>query len=378
MESNLAVTQAGQPEQDRDSFFDRIKDRASFILGIAAVTSGLALAINSSSADAKINLPAQGVYDSCNIAKTLNICKQRLGRIGVNGGAGFNVALEEDGLDGDMSQLNNYMNASINDGVKIIWSLQNDGWWQNYNPNGNNMLGYYPSFTEACGAGCNTNEKLLGFIVDTLKGKATYGFYIADDSQIPQNNPTPYLSGLSNFTKDIRQYAPNAQTVVSVYKVDSSGNTIAQYYKAKAATEVVQESYPEDSDKPPSVDNTPTALNRLANQVKPAAEAVKNAEAQTGEKAGFVGQAWAKCDSEYDDPTQFKTHDCTFPTGDQLVTMRNTMINIAHPNLILYYNYDQVAGYPKGQSLSYWYNPTGATAAMRFSRLKYVVTTPDQ
>jgi hypothetical protein len=345
-------------------FFDRFRRQLTLTLGVVAASSVLALSMNSATAEAS-SLPPQFVYDSCNFALTPTECDQRIDSIASEG---LNGVLESAGPDGSKAEIEAADNTAEKDGMKIIWSLEASGWWQNYTPNGTTMLGV----SGLCPS-CTTNSQLLKVIINTTKGKSNYGYYIADDSQIPQSNPGPSIAGLKDFTNYIHTYDSSAKTIVSDYKIDASGHTLSQY--KGAADVVVQETYPVHSDNSESVDNTQANLSKLAGAVTPAAEAVNNSKNQ-GEEAGAVLQAWAWSDSKYDDPSQFADQGSTFPTAKQLVTMRNTMVNKGHPNVILYFNYDQVDGYPTGQSLPYWRNVSGNTRQYRMKVLKDAVTAP--
>jgi hypothetical protein len=305
-------------------------------------------------------LPTQGMFDSCDISKDLPQCETRVQRLGQ---AGFRLVVEGGALKGSVEEVKEFQQTSANAKVSNIWPLSNEGWWQNYNPDDNNMLSYYPSFAAAC-PDCKTNDQLLGSIVSTLKGRGTWGYYIADDAQIPGGNAAPYLPALRYFTAKIHEADPSAKTVISNWRPDNTGAQIGQF--KDAADLVLQEEYPVSDNAPAIVANSLPELAKLRESVQYTSEAIARGR-RPGLATGAIIQAWGKSDSLYDtSPEIFAAHSMRFPTSKQLSTIRDTTLEVGKPSTVFYYTYTQIAGWPAGQELPFWFNPTGSVAARRW------------
>lgn len=324
---------------------------------------------------AEAALPPQGVFESCNVSTDLPQCIDRQRQLGQ---AGFRLMLNGGALKGAPAEAQEYAQMGSTNGIQQIWSLSDMGWWQDYDPDGNNMLGVYPRFAEAC-LDCSSNDQLLRFIVSSLRAKSTKGYYIADDSAIPKGNATPYLAGLQAFTQRIHEADPVARTIVSNYRPDDSGRQLAQY--EGVADVVLQEQYQVRDNSPMLSANSPFSLNTLQSQIKYTSLAIRRGR-RPSLQTGAIQQAFAWSDSLYDnalinnaDPATFDTsaHPTRFPTQKQLDTMRDTTLSVGNPSMVMYFSATQFLGWPRGQSLPFWYDPALYPAVQK-RRLRAITT----
>jgi hypothetical protein len=298
----------------------------------------------------------QGMFDSCDINQDLQQCTQRLERLGR---AGFALSINGGGIDPDSpSATVAYAAAGSQVGIRQVWVIGAD-WWSNYDPAGTNQLGRYPAWTAACG--CQTNDQLLVFIVSQLRGPATAGYYIADDSAL-YGHETALLPGLTALNQRLQQLDPAARTFLSNYQLSGpQGREVARYQQV--ADVVLQESYP--------VGGGPVDLGLLRQEVTWRSRAMANGR-RSGLQSGAILQAWSWSESLYDtSPALFASGNTRFPRRAELRVLRNVTMRY-HPQVIFWFTNTQVSGWPDGQELPYWRDIDPTVAARRWHRLRSV------
>src|SRR3954452_23560074 len=131
--------------------------------GLCALVAACALAVAPVGASAD-SLPLQGVYDACSPNQSRDGCASRLERIG---GAGFQAVINGWAFNGlTPARIQAYAQAASSAGVEVIWPLSALP-FQNADPNGNDLLSWWPALTQGCG--CSTNQGLFAHLMSLLK-----------------------------------------------------------------------------------------------------------------------------------------------------------------------------------------------------------------
>lgn len=298
-------------------------------------------------------LPPQGVFDNCNVGTDLTQCEQRVQRLGE---AGFQLQMVGGALNGDLPTTLQYAATSARSGVRNIWPLTEVGWWQGYDPNGTDMLTRYNLITDC--PDCRTNEDVLRFIVGSLKGRSTWGYYIADDSQILPGRMSRYLPGLRAFTARIHRIDPNARTIISSYVLNgNSGKELARY--RGAADVILQEDYP--------IWSNTLGTGKLRRQVTQTSMAMARG-ARPGLATGAILQSWAWSEA-YCGPSLPPSR---FPNLKELEVLRDITVRY-HPAIIMWFTATQVLGWPEGQADPCWMNIDPIEAERRWRNLQIAV-----
>jgi hypothetical protein len=246
--------------------------------------------------------------------------------------------------------------------LRAMWEITDPGWWGyntsapwGYNPSGTNMLSSYPSWTSACR--CKTNGQLLTFIAHTLNGGGvTYGWYIADDSQLSGGQPyTPQqaVAGIKQFSSYLASAAPGTKTLVSTWGLGQL-DQLNQAYGAANLT--AQEMYPFGL----AAGDT-QALGWVSSG---AALTQQVATADNGPSA-FILQSfsWGECAG--DAAAAGVGPGAPYPDANEMLQMRNAVLQNARPSLLLWYNLEETIGWASGEQPSGCVAPTNPSARLQ-------------
>ena len=328
----------------------------------------LAAPINPSPAPA---VPPQGIFTSCDVSVSLTACEARLP---VVARAGFKLVVQE--LPPVGPALLDYLAALKASGLQAMWEMTDPGWWGyngsapfGYDPGAASMLAAYPSWAAACA--CQTNGDLLTFMARAVASAGvTFGFYLADDSQL-EGAPQPYqlgdaLSGLKRLSDDLHAAVPGTTTMISTYGMNGGGLAA----RASASADLIgQELYPFASYAGVAVPDA-TAVSDVT---RAARLAQTSADAQ-GAPPVFILQAfsWGECATDAAasgaDPAS------GYPDATEMSSLRDTALSAAHPSVLLWYSLEETIGWPAGQQ------PPGCAAppdpGVRLAALTDAVTAP--
>jgi hypothetical protein len=279
-----------------------------------------------------------GAFESCDPQLAADSCGARLRLMAHTG-----MQLTVSDLPSDGPWLAPYLRALRAAHMRAIWEVINPTWWDAADDRAGHdadLFAAYGSWASACG-NCHTNGRLLAFITRTLTaGHLTYGWYVADDSEFDgrrSDTRSEMLTGIRAFAAALHADAPGTVTVMSAYGTE-------QLTEAKpAAGMTAVESYP--------------VIERVGGRA-PTTHAVYRSTLQTARRAAaaagsrptaMILQAfsWAGCDA--DQRSVGASGGSPYPTAAQLAAQRTAAVRGARPSLILYYNFDQTAGWPSGQ-----------------------------
>jgi hypothetical protein len=279
-----------------------------------------------------------GAFESCDPQLAADACAARLRLMARTG-----MQLTVSNLPSDGPWLARYLHALRAAHMRAIWEIINPTWWNaadNRNGHDPGLFAAYGSWASACG-NCESNGRLLAFITRTLTaGHLTYGWYVADDSEFDgrrSDTRSEMLTGIRAFAAALHADAPGTVTVMSAYGTE-------QLTEAKPAAGITAvESYP--------------VIERVGGHA-PTAHAVYRSTFETARRAAaaagsrptaMILQAfsWAGC--EADQQSVGASGGSPYPTAAELAAQRTAAVRGARPSLILYYNFDQTAGWPSGQ-----------------------------
>jgi hypothetical protein len=279
-----------------------------------------------------------GAFESCDPQLAADACAARLRLMARTG-----MQLTVSNLPSDGPWLARYLDALRAAHMRAIWEIINPVWWKaadNRNGHDPGLFAAYGSWASACG-NCDTNGRLLAFITRTLTaGHLTYGWYVADDSEFNgrrTDTRSEMLTGIRAFAAALHADAPGTVTVVSAYGTE-------QLTEAKpAAGMTAVESYP--------------VIERVGGHA-PTTQAVYRSTFETARRAAaaaggrptaMILQAfsWAGCHA--DQRSVGASGGSPYPTAAQLAAQRTAAVRGARPSLILYYDFDQTAGWPSRQ-----------------------------
>ena len=280
-----------------------------------------------------------GAFESCDPQLAADSCAARLRLMEHTG-----MQLTVSDLPSYGPWLAPYLQALRAAHMRAIWEVINPTWW---NAVGDDRTGRdpdlfaaYGSWASACGD-CHTNGQLLAFITRTLTADhLTYGWYVADDSEFDgrrADTRSAMLNGIHTFAAALHADAPGTVTVSSAYGTEQ----LREAEPAAGLTAV--ESYPVIK-RPGGRAPTTQAVYRST------LETARRAAAAAGTRpTAMILQAfsWAGCDA--DQRSVGASRRSPYPTAAELAAQRTAAVQGAAPSLILYYNFDQTAGWPSGQ-----------------------------
>jgi len=280
-----------------------------------------------------------GAFESCDPQLAADACAARLRLMARTG-----MQLTVSSLPPDGPWLGPYLHALRAAHMRAIWEIINPTWWTvarddrtGYDAD---LFAEYGSWASACGD-CDSNGQLLAFITRALTANhLTYGWYVADDSQFDGHQTytrSEMLTGIRAFATALHADAPGTVTVMSAYGTEH----LRQAEPAVGMTAV--ESYP---------------VIERAGQRAPTTQAVYRSTLRTAQRAAaaagsrptaMILQAfsWAGCGA--DQRSVGASGRSPYPTAAELGAQRTAAVQGARPSLILYYNFDQTAGWPSGQ-----------------------------
>jgi hypothetical protein len=256
--------------------------------------------------------PAQGVYEYCAPASSSDACVGRLRQIAA---AGFKVVVNYEAFDADSAQLLRYMNAAARLRLQLIWPMKDSPW-----RGSGSLAASYPALAANCR--CTGNDAFLRYVVGlVMHAPATWGYYVADELQ-PADAPA-----MAAFSGRLRTLDPRHPRLA----IASGEDTVAQllYPVARAADVIGADSYPIGTGQP---------LDRVG-FVGSTVSAVATA---THRKSAMVLQAfnWSAYPNVGPWPAP------RWPTAEEMRRMSDIAIRTAHPSLILWYSYFDIAQAP--------------------------------
>ncbi|HEX3801310.1 MAG TPA: hypothetical protein VHV75_00575 [Solirubrobacteraceae bacterium] len=278
-------------------------------------------------------LPAEGMFDSCNIGSTLNACEQDLQKMHQ---AGLQVAVV--GMQWySQSQLSAYTNYAQGLGMSVMWEINDPGFWGGQ-WNGSSASNDFPQFSAACG--CTDAKQVLNYMVQWLGAlPATYGFYAADDELLTPGE----RGGLTQYVDEIKADAPGQMVMVG--SSQSQGTT----YASTGAT-IGNQIYPETTDA-----LMPYGSNLAAwDSVQQSVTQDQHAATTHGTQSAFILQAFSFGDSLIDGEdvgvctaSMSQAHCASllhYPSASTQLELRNEVLEHSQPKLILWYTYGQTYG----------------------------------
>lgn len=278
-------------------------------------------------------LPAEGIFDNCQIGTNLTICEQDLLSMHQ---AGLRVAVV--GFQGDsLSDLSAYAGYAQSIGMSIMWEINDPGFWGGAWI-GSSAAADWAPFSSACG--CTDTTQVLDYMIQWLGAlPATYGYYAADDEVI---SPAEQ-GGLTQYVSEIK--ALDATAMVMVGSAVSQGTTYAST-GATLGTEI----YPETSG-----DLMPVASNQsMWDGIQQSVAQDQRAANQYGTQSAFILQAFTFGDNLTDGQdvgvcnAGMSSTQCagllSYPSAATQLQLRNEVLEHAHPKLILWYTFSESYG----------------------------------
>jgi hypothetical protein len=305
-------------------------------------------------------MPTEGIFENCNVDTTMATCLQRL-QVMHDGGIQVVVFPAQDGSPANLAA---YDQAAHQLGMSVMWALSNQGWWLNQE-----VQTYYPGFAAACG--CSDNASLLSYMVHFFASlPATYGYYAADDSVLPNSDQ----AAIASYVAQIKAADPVGQVMIA--SADQSQASQYQHIGDLNGAEI----YPVSTDSLLPIganQGTWDGVGATAAQAQQAADGVHHASAFILQAFSFGdnlddGQAIGACS-----PNESKLacwNQVQYPSAAAQLELRNEVIQNAHPKLILWWSFQGTFGDAMGDTYSIY--PTGASAAAHWAGLTAAINAP--
>jgi hypothetical protein len=265
-------------------------------------------------------MPPQGVYEYCAPASSSDGCVGRLRQIAA---AGFKVVLNYAVFDAGSAELLRYMSTAARLRLQLIWPMKDRPWWGS-----GSLTQTYPAL--AAGCRCSGNDAFLRYVVGlVIHSPATWGYYLADELE-PADAPL-----VTTFSRRLRALDPRHPRLAIATGEDTVAQLLAPI--APAADVIGADSYPIGTGQP---------LDRVGL----IGRAVKAVATATQRKTAMVIQAfnWSAYPAVGPWPSP------RWPTADEMRRMRDIAISTAHPSLILWYSYFNIADAPDANQ--HWRN----------------------
>jgi len=278
------------------------------------------------------SLPAQGIFDSCNISNDLTTCEQDLLQMHQ---AGLQVAVMSAEWD-TTDEISSYASYAQSIGMSVMWELNDPGYWGGAWI-GSSAAADWSSFSTACG--CTATPQVLDYMIHFLSQlPATYGYYAADDSTLEANQ----VGGLRQYVSEIKSVDPSHMVMVG--SAQGQGTT---FYSTGAT--IGNEIYPETTRS-----LMPYGSNlAMWQSVQDSITQDQRAATQAGTPSAFILQAFSFGDNLSDGEAvgactaSMSQAQCSnrlqFPAADVQLELRNQALQNAHPKLILWYTYSQAS-----------------------------------
>jgi hypothetical protein len=278
------------------------------------------------------SLPAQGMFDSCDLSTSLTTCEQDLLQMHQ---AGLQVAVTSAEWD-TLDEISAYASYAQSIGMSVMWELDDPGYWGGAWI-GSSAAADWSSFSSACG--CTSTSQILNYMIQWLSAlPATYGYYAADDSTLEPGQ----AAGLKQYVNEIKSVDPSHMVMVG--SAQGQGTT---YYSSGAA--IGNEIYPETT-----ASLMPYNRNlAIWQSVQQSVAQDQRAATQEGAPSAFILQAFSFGDNLSDGEAvgactaAMSSAQCAnrlqFPAAGVQLELRNQALENAHPKLILWYTYSQAS-----------------------------------
>jgi hypothetical protein len=323
---------------------------------------GASAATRHKSAHDAQSLPAEGIFDNCNLDTQLNACEQSLQTISKGG---FQVVVMP-AMNTSLPGLSSYASYAHSIGMKVMWEISDPGLWES--PGGDNEDNTYSSFSDACN--CTVNSQILTYMIKWFAGQpATYGYYAADDSMISPGQG----SELTAYSHTIEAADPTDTVMI--------GSSPQQGQSNEGAADMLgNEIYPVTN-----YDLSP-ASQHLADweSVDQSIEQGQRAATAAGKQSAFILQAFTFGDNLDDGEAvgvctpSMSQQQCygklDYPSAATQLQLRNEVLEHSNAKLILWYSFSQTDGQSGNDTYSTY--PTGGTAANRWSGLTAAINAP--
>jgi hypothetical protein len=277
-------------------------------------------------------VPAQGMFDSCDLSNGVSACEQDLLQMHQ---AGLQVVVMSAQWD-TMDEISQYATYAQSIGMSVMWELDDPGYWGGAWI-GSSAAADWSSFSSACG--CTATDQVLDYMINWLSAlPATYGYYAADDSTLEPNQ----AAGLRQYVDQIKSV--DSTHMVMVGSAQGQGTT---YYSSGAT--IGNEIYPETTRS-----LMPAAQNLATWQaVQQSVTQDQRAATQQGTSSAFILQSFSFGDNLSDGEAvgactaSMSQAQCAsrlqFPSASVELQLRNDALQYAHPALILWYTYAQAS-----------------------------------
>ncbi len=278
------------------------------------------------------SLPAQGIFDSCDLGSQLSTCEQDLLQMHQAGMQVAVVSAEWDSLDA----LSSYASYAQSVGITIMWEINDPGYWGGAWI-GSSAAGDWSSFSTACG--CTETTQVLDYMIKWLAAlPATYGYYAADDWTLTPADK----GGLTQYVSEIKAVDPSHTVMVG--SAEGDGTT---YYSSGAT--MGNEIYPETT-------GTLMPYDRNLGMWQSVHESIdqdQRAATNDGTSSAFILQSFTFGDNLSDGEAvgvctaSMSQAQCAsllqYPSASVQLELRNLVLQYAHPKLILWYTYAQAS-----------------------------------
>ena len=322
----------------------------------------LAATLGTAAASAATTMPAEGIFEGCQLNTQMQTCLQRLQ---VMHDGGFQVVVFP-ANDGSLADLATYDNAAHSLGMSVMWALSDPGWWQ-----GSSVTDMFGNFSAACG--CSDNATLLSYTAHYLGSlPATYGYYAADDSMLTSGD----TAGVARYTAAIKAADPNPSHTILI-----SSNSADQANQFKGLGDLNgTEIYPVQQDS-----MLPVASNQsMWDGVGQSAIDGQHLADSVHQASAFILQAFTFGDNLDDGEAvgactlSMTKLQCAaqlhYPAPAAQLELRNEVLKNAHPKLILWWSFQGTYGQAGNDTYSLY--PTGQEAADRWAGLTAAVKAP--
>ena len=279
-------------------------------------------------------VPAEGIFDGCDITVDISSCEQDLQAIHA---AGMQVVVANIPLGATLDEITAYASAAQAAGVSVMWELNDAGFWGG-TWTANSAAYDYSEFATPCG--CTDTTQVLQYMIQALAAlPATYGYYAADDWTLsPSDTPA-----LSQYVSEIKAVDPSHMVMI--------GSAVSQgtsFYSTGAT--IGNEIYPETTN-----DLMPAGQNLATwDSVDQGIAQDQRAATSNGSPAAFILQAFTFGDSLADGEAvgvctpQMTAAQCagllSYPSAAVQLQLRNEVLQHSHPKLILWYTFSQTYG----------------------------------
>ena len=332
------------------------------VAALAASSIVFASAAGPASASAA-TLPTQGIFENCPLDTALQTCEARLGTMHAGG---LQVVVIPAG--GSLDSMTQYAAAAHGLGMSVMWELSNPLWWQQP-ASGTQASQSYSAFASACG--CSTNADVLTYMIHWLAAlPGTYGYYAADDSMLAAGDQP----AVAAYTARIKQADPTHTVLIG-----SANTNMGQQYQGSADM-IGQEIYPI---------TTKSLMPQAANQstwdtIAATAQVTQHSADQAGKPSAVILQGFTWGDALSDgmaigvctsaDTTASCNAKLRYPSADEQLALRNTVLENSHPKLVLWFSFYGTYG-PVTQD-SYFAPISAADSQTRWAGLSAAIQAP--